>query len=202
MRLLRLHRGQMFCALLFFSGLASLSGNASAQVNLVANGSFETGSFASWTEAGNSAFNGVQCPGAAFVPQGNCGAFFGPVGSLGGIQQTIATVPGWQYSISFAFSGDGGLPSQFLVGFGTQTLLSLTNASTATTGFQTFTFGALATGPSTLLTFNFRDDPGFMELDNVAVTAVPEPETYALMLAGIGALLGARRFRRRGPKSR
>jgi hypothetical protein len=136
------------------------------------------------------------------VPQGNCGAFFGPVGSLGGIQQTIATVPGWQYSISFAFSGDGGLPSQFLVGFGTQTLLNLTNASTATTGFQTFTFGALATGPSTLLTFNFRDDPGFMELDNVAVTAVPEPETYALMLAGIGALLGARRFRRRGPKSR
>ena len=50
--------------------------------------------------------------------------------------------------------------------------------------------------------FNFRDDPGFMELDNVAVMAVPEPETYVLMLAGMGALLGARRLRRRGPKSR
>jgi hypothetical protein len=42
-----------------------------------------------------------------------------------------------------------------------------------------------------------------MELDNVAVMqAVPEPETYALMLAGIGTLLGARRLRRRGPKAR
>jgi len=202
MRLLPLQRGPVFCALVF-SALASLSGNASAQVNLVANGSFETGSFASWTQVGNTTFNGVQCPGAALVPQGSCDAYFGPVGSLGGIQQSIATVPGAQYSITFAFSGDGGVPSQFLVAFGTQTLLNLTNASTATTGFQTFTFGALATGASTLLSFNFRDDPGSMELDNVAVMqAVPEPETYALMLAGIGTLLGARRLRRRGAKAR
>ena len=122
MRLLPLQRGPVFCALVF-SALASLSGNASAQVNLVANGSFETGSFASWTQVGNSTFNGVQCPGAALVPQGSCDAYFGPVGSLGGIQQSIATVPGAQYSITFAFSGDGGLPSQFLVAFGTQTLL-------------------------------------------------------------------------------
>jgi len=36
----------------------------------------------------------------------------------------------------------------------------------------------------------------YPEVDNVSVVAVPEPETYALMLAGLGALgLVARRRR-------
>jgi hypothetical protein len=185
------------CFAAVLAGLAGVSGHASAQANLVNNGSFETGSFASWTEVGNSAFNGVQCPGAAFVPQGNCGAFFGPIGSLGGITQTLATTPSQHYLVSFAFSGDGAIPSQLLVDFGASTLLNLTNASTATPGFRTFVFDAVATGASTLLSFNFRNDAGFMELDNVAVAVIPEPETYALMLAGFGTLLGMRRFRRR-----
>jgi len=193
---LQLLNVRRLCFALLTAAFAGVSGHASAQ-NLVNNGSFETGSFASWTEVGNTAFNGVQCPGASFVSQGNCDAYFGPIGSLGGITQTLATTAGQQYLVTFALSGDGSVPSQLLVNFGAQTLLNLSNAATTTTGFRTFAFDAVAAGASTLLSFNFRNDAGFMELDNVAVTvAIPEPETYALMLAGF-ALLGMRRFRRR-----
>ncbi|MEF7615688.1 PEP-CTERM sorting domain-containing protein [Aquincola sp. MAHUQ-54] len=180
-----------------YIGLFAASASTFAQANLVNNGSFESGSFASWTEVGNSAFNGVQCPGAGAVPQGICGAYFGPIGSLGGIQQAIATVPGGQYTISFSFLGDGSAPGQFIVDFGGVTLLSRSDAAAATVGFQAFEFIATANSSSSLLSFNFRNDLGFMELDNVAVTAVPEPGTYALMLAGVGALLYARRRIRR-----
>jgi len=123
-------------------------------------------------------------------------AYFGPIGSLGGITQTLATTAGQHYLVTFALSGDGSVPSQFLVNFGALTLLNLSNAATATPGFQTFAFDAVAAGASTLLSFNFRNDAGFMELDNVAVAVIPEPETYALMLAGF-ALLGMRRFKQR-----
>jgi hypothetical protein len=36
----------------------------------------------------------------------------------------------------------------------------------------------------------------YPEVDNVSVAAVPEPETYALMLAGLGALGFVARRRR------
>ena len=195
MRSQSIHRGPL-CRALLLAGLASLSGHASAQANLVANGGFETGSFASWSEVGNSAFNNAQCPGAGLVPQGICSGTFGPLGSLGGIQQAITTTPGLAYTISFDYKGDGGAPGQVLVEFGSQTLLNRSDAAAATVGFQSFAFEAVATGASTLLSFNFRNDSGFMELDNVAVTAVPEPASLALMLAGIGTLLGAGRLGR------
>ncbi|MER0215636.1 MAG: PEP-CTERM sorting domain-containing protein [Nitrosomonas sp.] len=37
---------------------------------------------------------------------------------------------------------------------------------------------------------------GNVYFDNIAVTAVPEPETYALLLAGLGLLGFATRYRR------
>jgi hypothetical protein len=58
-----------------------------------------------------------------------------------------------------------------------------------------------ASTASTLLSFTFRDDPGFMSLDVVKVEegAVPEPGTWALMLVGFGAMgFGLRRSRKPG----
>lgn len=163
------------------AGLMMLPGQAAA--NLLSNAGFETGDFSGWTQIGNTGFSGVQCPGG--VPEGNCDAFFGPIGSLGGIQQTIATQIGAMLNISFVFQPDGGSPSEFKVIFGGQTLLDLVNPGPS--GFQTFNFTAQATGASTALSFEFRDDPGFLFLDNVSV--VPEPGTLALLglgFAGIG----------------
>src|SRR5205814_9840930 len=101
-------------------GLAvGISGPAHA-VELVTNGSFETGDFTGWTQTGNTGFSGVECPGAPFAGpgDGNCDAFFGPVGSVGGITQNIATVAGVRYFIGFDFGPDGRTPSSFSATFG------------------------------------------------------------------------------------
>src|SRR5882724_10870417 len=73
-------------------GFAVVAGPGNA-VELVTNGSFETGDFTGWTQVGNTGFGGVECPGAPFAGpgDGNCDAFFGPVGSTGGITQTLNT---------------------------------------------------------------------------------------------------------------
>ena len=50
---------------------------------------------------------------------------------------------------------------------------------------------------STALAFKFRDDPGFLFLDDVSVNAVPLPAALPLFATGLGALglLGWRRKR-------
>ena len=159
-----------------------------ARADLVTNGGFETGSFSGWTGTGNTGFNGVQCPGpGATVHGGNCSAFFGPVGSTGGISQNLATTPGTQYRIDFFFLPDGGNPSSFSATFGGATLTSLTNPA-ASASFIELTFFATATAANTVLGFNFRDDPGFMFLDDVSVNAVPLPAALPLFATGLGAL--------------
>ena len=175
------------------AGLATLPERASALgVNLVQNGGFETGDLGGWTEVGNTGYGGVTCGGA---PEGDCEAFFGPIGSLGGISQDIATTAGGEYAISFVFNSDGGTPGAFEVDFGSQTLLSLANPPAA--GDQTFTFDASATEASTLLQIQFQDDSGFMFLDDVRVSAVPEPASVVLMGLGLLGLAASRRRKTR-----
>ena len=84
--------------------------------------------------------------------------------------------------------------------FGSITLasvLSVGNVSgnTSTTGWQTYVFGSAYTGSLTFGVDNVLDEAvdstlSIRNVSNVAanVTAVPEPETYAMLLAGLGLL--------------
>ena len=117
-----------------------------------------------------------------------------------GMFQSVATGAGW-YELSFWYSprqgvaaGSNGLGYSF----GSLSGTVLANvAGTSGNVWQQFTDRVYLTGATTLtFTATGRSDSLGGSLDNVSVTAVPEPETYAMMLAGL-ALMGSIARRRK-----
>ena len=175
---------------------------ARADVNLILNGSFETGDFTDWTLFGNTGYTGVAGNFAGVNPEdGGYQAYFGPVGSTGGISQTITTTVGATYDISFWLYNFGGTPSEYSAQFGTTVLTDVVNPDPF--DYTQFSFVATATAAETGFTaFSFEQNPAYFLLDNIVITAaaiVPEPSTLAI--SGVSGLLavgyGALRRRRK-----
>lgn len=170
--------------------------------NLLVNGSFETGDFTGWNSTGDNAFSGVQCTGT-YVTSGQCGAYLGTLTTNAFLSQAFSAKVGDPLAISFNYLADGGTPSLLSVIFNNKTYFSATNPFT--NDFQTVTFKAIA-GATNTLQFTYRNDPGFLYLDDVSVvstaapapTAVPGPIAGAglIPLAGFGAAWFARRRKR------
>ena len=88
-------------------GLASITAHSA---NLLTNGSFETGSWSGWTQAGNTAWTTVETG----APGPQDGTYFlqgGPSGSDGLLSQTFSDTPGQTLTLSAWVTSDGSSPS-------------------------------------------------------------------------------------------
>ena len=169
----------------------------SCHANLVLNGGFETGNLTNWTSSLGSAAVLNQSVTSVISHSGTYSAALGNQGGLGVLSQTVSGLSvGASYELSFWLRSDGLTPNRFAVSFGGDTLDNDSNLGAF--AFTEFTYNFVATATSGLLQFGSRNDPGFLELDDVAVNAlaatVPEPATLALVGVAF-AFVGASRRR-------
>jgi hypothetical protein len=167
--------------------------------NLVANCGFESGDFTGWTQSPAAFGSDFFVSNGSLINSGNFGAGFGATNPTfeDTISQTIPTIAGDAYKVSFFLENEGGPENKFTAMFGGTTLLSETNSDSF--GYTEFTDAVVATGSSTTLSFAAFQAPSFFGLDDVSVlpvtpvTAVPEPASLVLIGAALFTLAVTRR---------
>ena len=193
-----------------------VASTASAQDNLVVNGSFENPAInrnfvfypqgstgiTGWTVTAPTSSRGVDIvnstgynnPNWAFAGLQSVDLAGSP--GRGGIQQSLPTVTGQSYTLSFALSTNGfpstPVTASVSILWGGTLVDTLTSPAFGT--WQTYTYNVVGgVGTSTLLSFVGNTDGSFGTLlDNVVV--IPSPSAATLL--GLGGLLAARRRRR------
>lgn len=190
---------------------------AMAATNIVTNGGFEepaigtpyvqynapSSAIVGWTVTGGS----VDLVDASYKPfQGNQALDL--VGdSLGTITQQLSTVVGQLYQLSFFYSNNPDSPAAFPY-TGMVTVSGLTGsvshsfATRADMAWTQFTGNFVGSGNDVLkFQATSSNSNGGIFLDAVSASAVPEPSTWALMIAGFG-IAGFGLRRRRGVQVR
>jgi len=197
---------------------------SAAQANLLVNGSFETGpapganlnmlggstAITGWTVTGSTidyvgslwqhsyGNRSIDLDGSAGFPHTN-----------GGVAQSFATTPGTPYVVRFDLAGNPNNAPTLkpmrvsAAGQSQDFTFDITGRSYADMGWvaRSWTFSAVA-ATTTLEFRSLTQVPPIgwgAALDNVSVTVIPEPGTWALMLSGLLAVVGmARRDRNAG----
>lgn len=171
--------------------LTVLVANSSAAA-LIVNGDFATGNFNGWSASNMSIStnnNGIRALSGD--------AYFAYTGKNGSLSQTINTVAGNDYTLSFIANNDVNNqlynPTQCYISAsqnGTAIFTNFSNLSIVNSWVrQSYTFTANTS--LTVLTINMQFQPANSQgyIDNISVTgaaSVPEPYTYVLF--GLGAL--------------
>jgi Protein of unknown function (DUF642)/PEP-CTERM motif len=125
-------------------------------------------------------------------------------GGTGGISQSIATILGQVYYVSFAYSHNlfgsaiASASASYSIG-GLNGTISHSTGSTSNLDWRQFSGSFVGTGAPTVVSFTNLTggrNEGVL-LDAINVSAVPEPATWAQLLLGFAVLGGVLRFARR-----
>jgi len=175
---------------------ALLAAAPAAHADLIQNGGFETGDFTDWTlnnDANSYSFVYGSDPGTTYVPHsGNYEALLGAYGADGTLSQTVTDASGVLLQLTYWLASDGNSPNDFSAYWNGKLIQGSALTNIANSGYVEYTFDVYSTGSDTL-TFDERDDYGFLSLDDVSLVYIPEPGTIALLGFGIGALVFLRR---------
>jgi choice-of-anchor C domain-containing protein len=202
-----------FLALSVVSSALAFAFASGAQASLFANGSFELGpnpgtfatlnggdtSITGWTVGGGP--NSIDYIGSYWVASNGDRSL--DLNGLvpGSISQSFDVISGQAYKVTFDMAGNpaGGPEVKTLTSAANATVyvppgfdvsntdlqhmgwISHSFTFTASGNSETLTFASTTSGPSGNGTFPFAFGPA---LDNVSVTAVPEPATWAMMILG------------------
>ncbi len=175
--------------LLFIAFCGAMSSFGFSQL---VNGDFETGDFTGWSTqaAGSGSLFGVSGGG------GQSGAFYAYFGAVSSqpdyIFQNATVTNGSSYVLSVWLnnSGQNGDDNMEILWEGT----SLFNGS-APVGWTNFSYNVTATSNASEVRIGGFDGPDFSFADNVTLTPVPEPATFAVFGLGIAAAAFLRRRR-------
>ena len=179
-------------------GLLVLSATAAQAQNIVKNPEFVNRK-QFWTFGDHAGFSAadllgtrsakIGCAGASCVVNRDLGAF---------IYQDLITTANTYYDLEFLVGEDAGPTGQMAVFWGGREIINKLNPASDTSpdGVKYYSTNLLATTGITTLEFRGRQDHLDIAFDNIYVTPsmapdirpVPEPETAALLLAGLGVL--------------
>lgn len=214
--------GGLAALFLTFGVAANADVCSSVSGNLVVNCGFETGDFSGWTLSGNlqggpapNFYYGVDNTNpnsgsysAYFAVQGGGGTAIGTLGPFLALSQTLNLIPNEYYKVTFYFDQDTPPSTGYLnyIDFrfgGALRAYGLDVPQTSgyvPASFVVATGGNAAAAASTILQFDFQNDAGYFDFDDVSVVAagsVPEPGSVALVVIGVCAalVLSRRRFR-------
>lgn len=207
------------------AAIVGFGGSAYAQgPELVTNGGFEDPIIAGSYSTQTSAFSGftvtqgnvdiVRSPSYPVASGSQALDLVGTGVSTGQIVQTLATVIGQAYKLTFSYAGNSGSPASttftgtaavngnstfFSAPLGApRTIVSGDISHGAGVPYTPFAGSFIATSTSSLLSFTDTShvaNAGLF-LDDVSVTAVPEATTWGMMIMGFG-LVGAALRRRK-----
>jgi hypothetical protein len=206
--------------LVFAVAIAAATVAPAHAANLIVNGGFEasnsqTSTPPGWTNIGHAdgviSYAAFGTPAYDGLNYYDIGGFGAPTPAVNdGIMQTIATVIGQSYRLTFGRSGENTQGVSTVLGVTTGALVTSfthvgTGAGVFNDPFSTTTIDFVATSAATAIKFQIFSSTqiGFNDplIDAVSVEAVrnggvPEPAAWAMMLAGFGLVGGA--MRRRG----